>query len=708
MTKFLIRISTLAVLCMILQSCSSAFWAGVAAGTVNYLYSSTYNNTYSSNNTSSNASSGYEKDYQVEDDGFVWYRTETRGKYLSSLKKYLTEEPYGALDKNGKEIIPRSYDSIYYRDSDENGNGYFIVKVDGKEGIYSRTGTCLIPTSRGYTNIYRYSGGFAVEKGDYDGLCDANGKELFSPSKGYTNVGFHEGKDGYKYISAQKDGYAVILDRNGNTVIPSSRRYSTIYRMDYDLDKIYYLVKSDSYEGYCDKNGNEMISPFKGFSDVYADYDSKNNPIGFSVKKGDAYGYCDSNGNEVIPVSRGYSSLFRVKGEKADYFHIDKGEFEGICASDGTEVIVPDTYNSVSFARRDWGDYYYVKKGKFAGLLDASAKAILHPNKYENISLYQTDGVFWCMVVKNGFCGICDIQGKELIVPNKYQYKSSPDNWNISFNKDKNRFVYKKKSDNTEQTLNYSLKYLSKNKPKFGIVAAIVDPSIKTTAILTHTESSNSSGTSTNDNGPIATRTYVQSGQGQSMNTGNWTGSAGDTHVTVQFYEDCILVNGMYCEFSSVTSSGTKVYKGFSSVFNGSSTINYYYVTSEYGMYMMSEYNGFGGRDTFMYQMTAEGEPIMRGAPAGSTSTYGQSGTSSSISGSSSSTNRATHSYESNYGMKDCHLCRGTGICQTCGGDGIMDAGMGNSYTKCPNCSATAGRGKCSMCHGKGKVYGIK
>lgn len=62
--------------------------------------------------------------------------------------------------------------------------------------------------------------------------------------------------------------------------------------------------------------------------------------------------------------------------------------------------------------------------------------------------------------------------------------------------------------------------------------------------------------------------------------------------------------------------------------------------------------------------------------------------------------------FESHYGWKDCHLCHGSGVCQTCNGDGIMDAGFGNGYTKCPNCSSRKGR--CSVCQGKGKVFGSK
>ena len=69
---------------------------------------------------------------------------------------------------------------------------------------------------------------------------------------------------------------------------------------------------------------------------------------------------------------------------------------------------------------------------------------------------------------------------------------------------------------------------------------------------------------------------------------------------------------------------------------------------------------------------------------------------------------RGTQKYDSGYGKKDCHLCRGTGICQTCGGDGIYDRGLGLGNGECPNCllENMHRTGKCSRCQGTGKVYG--
>ena len=66
--------------------------------------------------------------------------------------------------------------------------------------------------------------------------------------------------------------------------------------------------------------------------------------------------------------------------------------------------------------------------------------------------------------------------------------------------------------------------------------------------------------------------------------------------------------------------------------------------------------------------------------------------------------------YENRYGYKDCHLCGGTGVCQTCNGTGLQNSGFGLGKTTCANCLLENGKrtGKCSICKGTGKVYGLK
>lgn len=78
-----------------------------------------------------------------------------------------------------------------------------------------------------------------------------------------------------------------------------------------------------------------------------------------------------------------------------------------------------------------------------------------------------------------------------------------------------------------------------------------------------------------------------------------------------------------------------------------------------------------------------------------------------SSSSSSSSNSSSRNSSSDRYGYKDCHSCKGTGICSTCDGDGYYDYMFGSGQLKCPNCHSSK-VGRCGICGGTGKVYGVK
>ena len=65
---------------------------------------------------------------------------------------------------------------------------------------------------------------------------------------------------------------------------------------------------------------------------------------------------------------------------------------------------------------------------------------------------------------------------------------------------------------------------------------------------------------------------------------------------------------------------------------------------------------------------------------------------------------------ESRYGYIDCHLCLGSGICKTCNGSGLQQS-MTADRIPCANCLRGENgirTGKCHLCKGTGKVYGLK
>lgn len=76
------------------------------------------------------------------------------------------------------------------------------------------------------------------------------------------------------------------------------------------------------------------------------------------------------------------------------------------------------------------------------------------------------------------------------------------------------------------------------------------------------------------------------------------------------------------------------------------------------------------------------------------------------VGGGGSSGGSSSGSGDSRYGYYDCPTCYGSGTCQTCGGNGIADSYYTGGSMSCPNC--TSNRGRCSVCGGTGKKYGVK
>ena len=85
--------------------------------------------------------------------------------------------------------------------------GYFKVECPSGDhyGVFSKTGTMIIPLSREYTNIFfldetGHVGYFSVEKNGKKGACDIDGKEIIAPR--YESIIFTD-EDGFEYKDSQ-------------------------------------------------------------------------------------------------------------------------------------------------------------------------------------------------------------------------------------------------------------------------------------------------------------------------------------------------------------------------------------------------------------------------------------------------------------------------------------------------------------------------
>lgn len=106
---------------------------------------------------------------------------------------------------------------------------------------------------------------------------------------------------------------------------------------------------------------------------------------------------------------------------------------------------------------------------------------------------------------------------------------------------------------------------------------------------------------------------YTESGRGQSQKTGQWTDPSPSMECVVEFFDDYISVNGMYCKYVK-TIGGWKVYEG--STMWGMTP--YYYVDGNKNMKKVCDYLSAYGSDTFVYPMSRNGDPTPTGGNGGS------------------------------------------------------------------------------------------
>ena len=151
MIKRTLTVIMVIVMSLMLTSCEALMYGLLLGAATAPLYTPTYTPTYtpsyssSSSSTSSSASTAkIEKTLETESDGFTWYSTKQGSKK-------------GAQTTSGSTIIPLGDYFLLYYSTNKNfpSGGFFKIFCSSgdHEGIFSKTGTNLIPLSREYTSV---------------------------------------------------------------------------------------------------------------------------------------------------------------------------------------------------------------------------------------------------------------------------------------------------------------------------------------------------------------------------------------------------------------------------------------------------------------------------------------------------------------------------------------------------------------------------
>lgn len=222
----------------------------------------------------------------------------------------------------------------------------------------------------------------------------------------------------------------------------------------------------------------------------------------------------------------------------------------------------------------------------------------------------------------------------------------------------------------------------------------------------TSTGSSNSSVQSTASNNnkrePIAKGVYTVNSQGSSSY--GYTGYGGDYTVNIEFYDDYITVNNLWCKYKDMI-NGKKRYENISKLtFGGSTTTftTYYIVDDNFNVEQQKQVPSPYGSNWVYYQM-AKGEVVFPKQPI---TGYGNANQQNNYSSESSNNSRTNNTNKVQNTKHTCSLCHGNKRiakdtyaplygtkdykekCNECGG--YFMRSTGHTHITCP------------QCHGKG------
>lgn len=225
--------------------------------------------------------------------------------------------------------------------TESDGFQWYKLYQNEKRGAQSKSGTTLIPLSRGYTFICYHTmdgGWFSVDKGNKEyGVCDITGKEIIAPGR-YDDA-YYRNKDGYVYVDVKLNGKEGVCDGNGREII--APRYES-------------LICSDGVFEYKDASGNWVSTgvSLDGSSSYASNNQSSSNSssasygsVGHTLLYKDYYWICGQFG-DVDGLIEIYSDCIVMAGMSTIPFKSLRGDGERVYTTgDGPLFVVDGTFN---------------------------------------------------------------------------------------------------------------------------------------------------------------------------------------------------------------------------------------------------------------------------------------------------------------------------------------------------------------------------
>lgn len=224
---------------------------------------------------------------------------DNQGKYIIACKN----DKYGLLDSKGKVVLPLKYNGIKNAGKDKSGLAYYKVWKNNKVGFVNENLKEI--TKVKYDNAGNFYGNLAiVEKKEKLGAINNLGKEVV-PVKYQGEIESYYGLSVWnngEYLALMKKGYFGLLDKTGKEITPF--KYLSIEFINKDT---IIAEKSGSKVGVIN-NKNKVVVPFiyqeikQYFETSIGRDDGRFDNVLKVSKDGKKYGYIDFKGNIVIPI----------------------------------------------------------------------------------------------------------------------------------------------------------------------------------------------------------------------------------------------------------------------------------------------------------------------------------------------------------------------------------------------------------------------
>jgi hypothetical protein len=186
---------------------------------------------------------------------------------------------WGYIDKEGKEIVPLKFQSVYNFD-----HGLAMVEIaDYKTGLINTAGKMIIPAI--YGGIFLRDDLILVSAGNHWGCLNSSGKVIVATKYDQLSV-----LDDKLFGFALKDKVGII-DKTGKILFQTSALTSILS----GYNDIFLVSKGDKM-GFINSSG-KIVIPIQ-YDDIKMD--PKHALMGF--KKGNKYGFMDKSGKEVVPA----------------------------------------------------------------------------------------------------------------------------------------------------------------------------------------------------------------------------------------------------------------------------------------------------------------------------------------------------------------------------------------------------------------------